>query len=741
MVKSVKYLLTLGAALLLAACGTAQFTTKPTVEKPTATSLPAPVIKTTSTPDARPAAVAFLDAWKTEDYKSMYSMLTRISQDAVDADKFIARYKDIAINLTLSKLDYDIISTLTNPKTAQAAYRVVYHTNLVGDISRDIVMNLALEGNAWKVAWEESLILPELRGGNKLSMDVKVPSRGDIYDRNGKAIVTQAEAVALGIIPGQMGSESNLVGLLAKLTGKTSQSIKALYENAAPNWYIAVGSTTMAEAKAASSNINAIDGLVVNPFTARYYHDGGIAPLSVGYVQYIPKEKIEEYKRKGYRGDEKVGAVGLEKWAENYLVGQRGAGLYVVSPQGQIVTRLAQLDSKPAQNLYTTIDRDLQTQAQKSLEGFRGAAVVLERNTGRVLAMVSSPGFDPNLFEPSNYNSNSLLNQMLNDGQNRLLNRAAQGGYPLGSVFKIITMAAAIESGLYTADTSYMCGHTFTELPGVTLYDWTYAKQYASSGKLSLSEGLMRSCNPWFWHIGLDVYRQKGNTYLSSLARSFGLGKATGIDQVSEDAGNLQDPTTEGQAVNMAIGQGTVLVTPLQVARLAAALGNGGTFYRPQLIEKIVSPDGSTSFTFKPEEQGKIPVKPDTLRSIQLAMRSVVADDRGTARRAFTGLTVPVYGKTGSAENCTGCESHAWFAGYTDAKREDKPDIAIAVIAENAGEGSEVAAPIFRRLVEIYFQGKPSTLYRWESNFYVTRTPTPIVTPTLTPFPGQPGNQ
>lgn len=727
--RNLKLLFPILALILLAGCKSGASAGKTTVT-PTA-GLPTPRVEVTHPPAPDSTARTFLDDWKAEDFSAMYGLLAQISKDAVSSDDFAKRYQDAANNMTLKNLDYEILSVLTNPTSAQVAYRAKFHTNLLGELSSDMVMNLILDKGTWQIQWEDGMIVKELSGGNKLRLDYEVPARGNIYDRNGNGLVTQTEAVALGVVPGNIlpDQEKTLLTELSRLTGLNADFIASLYKYAAPLWYIPVGEVSADTYAARASVLDNLGGLVRNNFRARYY-DGGFAAQTIGIVQAIPVEELDTYKRLGYRGDEKVGTFGIEKSQETVLSGQHGGDLYVVDAQGNPITRLAKVDNKPAQSVYTTIDRDLQAAADKSLGGFDGAIVVMERNTGRILAMASSPTFDPNLFEPTNYNSSALADSLAK-GQ-PLLNRASQGTYELGSVFKIITMSAALESGQYTKDTTYDCQYEFTELPGTILYDWTYDHDVPPSGLLTLPEGLMRSCNPWFWHIGLDLYRKGLGTDVAKMARAYGLGSATGIGQIPEAEGSVTDPSTEGDATQLAIGQGTLQVTPLQVVDFVAAVGNGGTLYRPQLIEKIVPTDGDPTYTFKPEVRGTLPVSQENLKIIQDAMRSVVSNKRGTAYYTFGAMSLPIYGKTGTATNSTG-NSHAWFAGYTDAKRDDKPDIAVVVLAEYAGEGSEIAAPIFRRMIEVYFNGQPQRLFPWEAQYYITRTPTPLVTDTPVP--------
>jgi len=245
----------------------------------------------------------------------------------------------------------------------------------------------------------------------------------------------------LGVVRGQISDsqEESLIVQLSEMTGIPKNMVVDMYEFSDANFYTPIGEVSRQGYNTRASTLEQLSGLVVNPYTARYYFNGGIAPQVTGYVRYIFPEEYDAYRRKGYAGDEKIGNMGIEKWGEEYLSGKPAAELYVVNADGSYFTRLGYSDPVAADAIYTTLDKDLQLLVQKALYGFSGAIVVLERDTGRVMAMASSPGFDPNVFQTDNYNSQYMLEDLVNDEGRPIWNRAAQSAYPLGSVFKLIT--------------------------------------------------------------------------------------------------------------------------------------------------------------------------------------------------------------------------------------------------------------------------------------------------------------
>lgn len=707
-------------SFLISACQGATPTPAPL---PTATDLPSPQMTIHEAPNPEASAVAFLDAARLEDYENMYSQLSTGTQAAVSQEDMVKAYMNAYAALTYAEMSYEVRSfAILNPLAAQVAYSVTYETNRFGKIERDTLMNLVLEDLSWKVAWTPALIMPELIEGRSLKLEMDPSSRGNIYDKDGNALVVQIKAVDLSVrrdlLPGE--EQAYFVSMMADLCGITQERVLARMNVGNLDWKNPICQVSQEQAARFQNDIDFYvrgGSLLVDETVSRSYAPGGVAEHAVGFVHPIPADQAERYKRMGYNPEALVGVDGLEAWGERYLNGQAGLTLRVVDAGGQIVTNIASSPKVVSASITTTIDSELQTRIQNSLADFKAAVVVMEKDTGRIRALVSNPGFDQNDLGT------------LNGEDQPALNRATQGAYPLGSVFKPIAMAAALETGIYTADSVLNCGHVW-EKEGWTGYDWTYWSELPPSGPLTLEQGLMRSCNPWFYQIGWQLWASNYKSDLYDMGRAFGLGQRTGIE-IGSFAGRFDQPTDAFGNVQLAIGQYTLQANPVQVVDYLGAIGNDGTLYRPTLVEKITPIDGSADvYSFEPEVRSTLPVSLENLHTIQDAMIMVMRNPSGTAAHVMRGLKGNIAGKTGTAQTgIPGLDEHAWFGGYTFNNNPNLPDIAIAIVFENAGEGADYGAPLFRRIVSLYFSDNrdPGGTMPWEDKPYVpsTETPTP----------------
>lgn len=702
---------------------------------PTATlpiSSPTPEAANETAPVAA-TALAYYRAWAAQDYGQMYAALSPESQARIDSQSFVTFYEEAMTAAAVEDVQAELLAVARDETQAELSVRVVWQTAVAGEIIREHQVQLVKNQERWGVVWHEGLLLPELQPGQLLRLvpGERIP-RAEIYDMNGRLLAHQGTVATLGVIPGQIANEEGLLAALAPLLEQTSGEIKALYEDAAPdqNWPVAdiTGDVLDTHSDQLQPHVGA--GLTIQERSARLYPAGSAAAHIIGYTGFIPAGQLERYQAEGYLGDEQVGLTGLEAWGERYLSGV-GNVLVIEDDAGNRVTVIPE---STAQSVYTTIDLELQQAVAEALatavtthpEGSAGAVIVLDVATGQVRAMTSFPTYDPAIFDPLRLHAVAGLNEALNDPQRPLLNRAAQSEYPPGSTFKIVTMAAALNSGLYTPDTEYTSTGSWDRLgSGFIKYDW----QEGGHGTLTLVEALMASCNSCFYEA---TYRlnEADPDLLPQTARQFGFGTPAGIDAIQEAAGLVPDPEYKlnvqgtaweaGDAVNMGIGQGFVLVTPLQLAQVIAAIANDGVLLQPTLVNRIGA--NEETVTAQPAEPvGALPLRSEHLDAIREGLWGVANDPSlGTAVEPLDQLAIPVAGKTGTSE--TGGEPHAWFAGYAPAMPYTRPDgvlvtepeIAIVVLMENAGEGSEVAAPIFRRVVELYYGIQPLTPYPWE---------------------------
>jgi penicillin-binding protein 2 len=675
----------------------------PTAGEPTSTIVPtaAPATPTPSANALGDAVNQYVSAWQDGRYSDMYQLLSASARSTITETKFVQRYSNIAtgIALTSTAVQTTVPADATpsgTPPTVVVPMHVTYNLAVLGKIEEDNVLPMVVENGAWKVAWTPGLIFRDLDATRVVRYDAINPQRGSILDRGGNVLAQDGSILVVGVIPGEIKDEVALLKALSDYLKMPTDAIKKLYASAQPDWFVPIQDLPMSEKPNADAKIGNLPGVDLREDHRRVYPYGNVAAHVVGYVSQIQDSDLKALQPKGYQPGDWVGRSGLEAWAESDLRGQTGATLAIVDQNGNVVRTIAQKLSVPGNDVVTTIDINYQTAALKTLGQKTGSLIVMNPQDNTILAMASNPTFDPNQFI---LGLSDAQWQTLNGPTKPLLFRAAQGLYATGSIFKPITMSAGLEKGGFRPTDTFDCGLDWHGLPGYVLHNWK------AEGTLNLIQGLTGSCDPTFYTIGLKL-NQIDPTILPTFARAFGLGQTTNTIGVDDAAGLVPDPAWkqkqlsqawfDGDGVNLAIGQGYLLATPLQMANAFSAIANHGKLQTPVLVAEIKRSDGTVVKSFRAEAKGTLPVSPTNLGYITQGMRGVTSTPLGTAYYAWQGSPIPMEAKTGSAENETS-KAHAWFVGYTSP---DHPTILTLVMLEGGELGGQFAAPLGRQIVE-----------------------------------------
>ena len=483
-------------------------------------------------------------------------------------------------------------------------------------------------------------------------------------------------------------------------------------------------------------------GVLVQAVPVREYLYGSLLSHVLGYIGPIPQEQAEAYSGLGYDlNQDLVGLTSIEYSFEQELRGKRGQKLVEVDVAGREIRTVGEPQPAiPGHSLRLTLDLDLQEAMEESLQrqlkaSFKkqGVAIAMNPKTGEILGMVSLPSYDNNAFTGGI--STEELTELHKDPDHPLVNHAISGMFPPGSTFKIVPAAAGLEEEVITDATRLYCGgilwlpnRYYPEDPSLAqpFYCWIHHDYHGRHGSLNLIPGLGQSCDIYFYQVGggyRDQFEGLGEERLGYYAELFGFGEHSGIDLRAESPGlvptvkwkrvNYSESWVTGDTYNMAIGQGFVLATPLQVLNATAAVANGGTLYRPQLVSEVVDSDGAIIQAFAPDVIRQVPVSSENLALVRQGMRYAVAGAGGTARTLHV-PGVAVAGKTGTAEffidrNKDGIPdrdrkgnlpTHAWFTAFAPY---NDPEIAVIVFVFGGGEGSATAVPVANDILNYYF--------------------------------------
>jgi len=566
--------------------------------------------------------------------------------------------------------------------------------------------------------------------GNRIR-EVSLPAaRGRILDVKGRPLVTNRPVMAV-TAPATISQDTTLVAHLASVIGvpvdeitKRLASYKA--ERLAPR--VLKLDVPMQTAAYLAEHSADFPGVAVEESAVRVYPGGSLAAHVLGYTGEISETQLASGALPDAKIGDIVGKSGVEASYDKVLQGEKGFRRFEVDNQGRVRSVLDEGAPRAGKDIKLTIDRDVQKVTEKALadaiaeahrQGFTkakgGAAVVLDVKTGAVVAMASAPTYDPSIFLGG-------IKQATWDALNAksseypLNNRAIQAAYPPASTFKAVVAMAGLQTGLLTPSTTFNCPGFWTGL-GKQWGKWCWL--HSGHGHLSLISAIEQSCDGYFYNVGKRFYQAQGEK-LQAFAHTLGLGSKLGIDLAGEVPGRVPDAAWKkaynrnypeyqqwlpGDTVNMSIGQGDLLVTPLQLASAYAALGNGGIVVRPHVLDAVLAPDGTASVESSVSVVSNAHLTPANLATLRHALVGVTTV--GTGKGSFVGFPISVAGKTGTAQ-VAGKDDYALFACYAPASA---PRYAIVVIVEQGGHGGSVAAPAARQIMAKLFGKKYKTIH------------------------------
>ena len=552
---------------------------------------------------------------------------------------------------------------------------------------------------------------------NRIRIQEIKPLRGLIMDTRGNILVDNQSSFDISIIPEAAKDIKDVMNKLTNLCdpGKGAISCKkASFKSGRPFAPVRIFKNIDRD-QLAVVETNSLDlpGVVVDVVPVREYIYGEMMAHILGYVGNISSSELGKTVYSGYRSNDIVGKYGIEKSLDGYLKGKSGGEQVEVDVAGRRLNVLGEIKPVPGYNVVLNIDADLQKICWDAFQEKAGAAIVMDPCTGYIMAMISRPSFDSNLFNRGI--SGDRWKKLTTNPLCPLQSRAVSGQYPPGSTYKVVVAAAALEEGLITENTEIFCNGTY-RIGDRTFRCW----KKKGHGTVNLHRAIVESCDVYFYHLG----EMLGVDKLAEYAGKFGLGYKTGISLPGEKMGLVPtrewklkkygEPWQKGETTSLSIGQGFSLVTPLQLLKVYCTIANGGILYKPRLVKRIETMDGRVVRKFSPEKERIIPVSRKNIDILRYALWGAVNEPHGTGW-ALRRKEKDVCGKTGTAqvigmpqdeekpdvkEVPYKYKDHALFVCFAPYK---DPSIAILVIVEHGGHGGSVAAPIARRIVDGYF--------------------------------------
>lgn len=641
----------------------------------------------------------YAEAWERFDFETMYALISSEDQETTDQASFISRYENImsgieASHVVVTAKETESLETalvVPDQNIAFVPFQVEMET-LAGPISMDdyqmkLVLEQTEEKAVWKIDWSEKLIFPSMEPGDKVKARYLSPKRGELYDRNGMGLAVNGELITIGIAPGSFSAvKDEAIPQMADLLGISEERIHDVYENATnPDWFYPIV-TLPSDASDLASRLTAIDGVLYQKTSGRVYPAGAAAARVVGYISPITEEELAERSDQDYTNTDQIGKMGLEQVYEERLRGQKGGEITIVNEEsGQLRDVIARKEPVDGEQITVTLDVTAQMTLYEIMKEDAGASAAINPQTGEILALVSTPSFDPNYFQT--YIPDAVAQSWDEATKSPFINRFSSG-YAPGSVFKLVTAAIGLKAGTLDPDEALpITGKKWQ--PDASWGDYMITRVKDIGRPVNLTDAMIYSDNIYFAQQALRL----GCERFSKGAEDFAIGTDLPIEypfyrsQLSNQGLN-----SDILLADTAFGQGEVLLTPLHVALFYSTLATDGNLMRPILEMNDMAP------TVWKEQA--IAAKDVSLLSDILIQ--VVEDPNGTAYTKTPAVT-RMLGKTGTAElkkslEDTDAEENGWFV----AMNVENPRLTIAMMIEevkNKG-GSHYVVPLVKQAMD-----------------------------------------
>ncbi|MGI6114032.1 MAG: penicillin-binding transpeptidase domain-containing protein [Mahellales bacterium] len=646
----------------------------------------------TKAPTAEDKAKEFLDLMASQQYEAMYGLLTQDSMEAISEEDFINRYSKILSGIGTEKIQYTLLPDQKEEYQDYEVipYSIVLTTNTVGDIKfQNSITVVEQEEEGWKIHWDHYYIFPDLTKDDTVRVSKAAPERGNIFDRNDHPLATKGSAMEVGVVTGQIEDEEALLQQLSNLLDVEPDFIKDKYTASwvQPDWFVPIKALPDANV-GLIEQLASIPGVSVKQTELRVYPLGSALGQVIGHIGEITAEQLETKKSEGYRQGDLIGQSGLEARYEDVLFGKPGYEINIMDADGEIKHTVAKVEKEDGKDIHLTIDASIQRAAAEALDGHVGSTMVLNPRTGEILAMASSPSYDPNLFS---HGITPAQWQALQDDENKpMLNRNIQGLYPPASTIKPLVGAMALDAGVIDQNTQVDSPNGKWQLSD------KWGNYYVNridrpAGPVNLADATVWSDNIYFAQAAIKMGAQKFIRYMEKL----GFGQQLPFDLNVAKSSISQNTITDDSILlaDSGYGQGEILTTPLQMAVTYTALINDGNMLKPILMLD----DANNNAQAQVLQEGIF--TPETVDIIRDALVDTVNRPKAFAQGAKLD-DILVAGKTGTGQ--VGKEGNiGWFIGYAPA---DNPKYLVCTVVEDTQSGGASSVPITKNIMEQLFK-------------------------------------